>query len=205
MGGWGSGKWHRWHARPKLEDYLQLDIRQLRQRGALKPGLSISLEWRRGNEPTGDIRIEVRDSCLILKYRSRVAGGEWENIEEFVSLSWTPCNYGGCRPWFLCPGCGRRAGVLVGAGARFLCRHCYSLKYRCQSESLFDRMHRKARKIRNRLDEDEKRKPKWMHQETFERLQENLADAELEADMALLIPLCGFSFLTKSFGKLHSS
>lgn len=25
-----------------------------------------------------------------------------------VGVEWTPCTFGGDRPWLLCPGCGRR-------------------------------------------------------------------------------------------------
>jgi len=41
---------------------------------------------------------------VVLKYRYRRRGGlgdEWEEVEQPVYLTWTPCNLGGKRPWFV--------------------------------------------------------------------------------------------------------
>jgi Transposase DDE domain len=42
----------------------------------------------------------------------------WIAVSVYV-LEWTPCNYGGARPWFLCPmdGCRRRVAVLYAGDA----------------------------------------------------------------------------------------
>ena len=75
--------------------------------------------------------------------------------------------------------------MLYGAGARFLCRHCYDLPYASQNETYMDRMMRKARKICRRLGASESlfdpiwEKPKgMMYRKTFERLvrEERAAD-----------------------------
>ena len=61
-----------------------------------------------------------------LIYRYRIGpGAEWEDVQEPISLEWTACNFGGERPWFVCPGagCGRRVALLYGPGRYFLCRH----------------------------------------------------------------------------------
>ena len=50
----------------------------------------------------------------------------------YLRLAWTPCNYGGSRPWFLCPGCDRRAAILYVEGGRLLCRPCLGLSYPSQ-------------------------------------------------------------------------
>jgi hypothetical protein len=82
----------------------------------------------------GFIGTLVYQDKLVLSYRSTL-GGEWEDVKEPVSLEWTPCNFGGERPWFVCPGvvngkrCGRRVAILYGPGKYFLCRHCYDLRY----------------------------------------------------------------------------
>jgi len=63
-----------------------------------------------------------------------------------VSLSWTACNFGGERPWFICPGAGwgRRVAVLYGPGRTFLCRHCYDLVSKRQRENEMHRALRRA-------------------------------------------------------------
>jgi hypothetical protein len=70
-----------------------------------------------------------------------------------VELEWTSCNFGGERPWFICPraGCGRRVAVFYGAGKYLLCRHCYDLRYESQRENTTHRALRRAQKIRERL------------------------------------------------------
>jgi hypothetical protein len=99
-------------------------------------------------------------------------------VQEPVPLSWTECNFGGERPWFVChgAGCGRRAAVLYGPGRYFLCRHCYDLRYESQREEKMRRALRRAQKIREGLGgsanmmEPFPEKPKGMHWKTYERL-----------------------------------
>ena len=91
----------------------------------------------------------------------------------------TPCGFGGSRPWFLCPGvvngkrCGRRVAKLHAGGAYFLCRHCYQLGYASQCEREFDRLLRRANKLRTALGGEPgtgamiARKPKGMHWTTY--------------------------------------
>jgi len=114
---------------------------------------------------------------VILDYRSRGNGGEWQAMEYPVTLEWTPCNLGGRRAWLLCParGCGRRVAVLFG-GSIFACRHCHKLAYQCQRETDDDRAMRRADTIRRRLGwkvgiaNPIGAKPKGMHWRTFHRL-----------------------------------
>jgi hypothetical protein len=95
-----------------------------------------------------------------------------------VSLDWTACNFGGERPWFVCPsvGCSRRVAVLYGPGRYFLCRHCYELAYQSQRDNAMERALLKAQAIRKRLGgsanmmEPFPEKPKGMHWSTYDRL-----------------------------------
>ncbi|MCP4128150.1 MAG: hypothetical protein GY753_13945 [Gammaproteobacteria bacterium] len=111
----------------------------------------------------------------MLNYRAKIEG-EWQPIEEPVWFDRTPCNYGGERLWLLCPHCGKRVAVLYGYGSRFICRHCADYPYSSKNEDFIDRMHRKARKIRKRLDATDNlfepvwKKPRGMHWKTFGRL-----------------------------------
>ena len=114
---------------------------------------------------------------MVLLYRHRPAGGEWEEVEEAVYFDWTPCHYGGERRWFICPmrGCGKRVAVLYGAGKYFACRHCYDLAYESQRENSYGRALRRKHKIIERLggeisDLFYPDKPKGMHWKTYDRL-----------------------------------
>ena len=177
MGGSGSGNWYRWDSKTTTESQHRIDIRWLKKQGYLRPGTMGSLSWSRGDEQTGSIRFRMEADCMILNYRQRPTGGEWEPVEQEISFDRTPCNYGGHRTWFLCSRCRKRVAVLYGAGKYFFCRHCYDLAYGSQQESEPYRLMRKARKIRKQLgasDDLSERilfKPKNMHQKTFDRLR----------------------------------
>ena len=179
MGGRGSGSCSRWDSKTTTESQHQIDIRLLKKWGCLR-GNSISmrkLSWSQNGEDTGFINYRMEIDRMILNYRCRYHGGEWEAVEQNISFDRTPCNYGGHRWWFLCPHCSRRVAVLYGAGKYFLCRHCHGLTYSSQQESLPDRLMRKSRKIRKQLGGGNSLldpfpfKPKNMHWETYYRLR----------------------------------
>jgi hypothetical protein len=115
---------------------------------------------------------------IILAYRPQVGRGDWQSVHHTITLAWTPCHYGSRRPWFLCPGCGRRVAVLCLGEQGFRCRHCARLPYGSQRETPLDRRYRKVRKIRQRLGASANLrepirlcdKPKGMHWRTWERL-----------------------------------
>ncbi len=174
MGGRGSGTWCRWNTQSTCGEVKRVDIRYMRKQGLLKPGYSGSLSWTRGGESSGSIRYRVEESRLVLNYSSREHGGEWQPIEESVWFDRTPCNYGGERLWFLCPHCSKRVAVLYGVDARFLCRHCYNIRYSSQMKGKLDQLIDQKHKLGNRIFEDYDgygwRKRKGMHQKTFDRL-----------------------------------
>jgi len=183
LGGLGSGNRYRFGKKTTTDECHSLNVRDIHRDGLLKLGGSFSLRWSRGERETGSIRGSVYRDRVVLSYRyHNRKSGEWENVEEAVPLNWTPCNFGGERPWFLCPGvvngvgCGRRVAILYGPGKWFLCRHCYDLRYESQREEKKDRALRRAQKIRMRLGgsanmlEPFPERPKGMHHDTYMRL-----------------------------------
>lgn len=177
MGGFGSGK-SGGHA--TTSDYRSLDVRKLQREGTLAPGRAFSWQWTRDGEKMASIQIQTEVNCVILSYRSRRGGDDWQPMEYPVYLDRTDCTLGGIRPWFLCPanGCGRRvAKLFLGGSGVFACRHCYRLAYASQRESVDSRATRRADKIRERLGWERgilnghRGKPKGMHWKTYRRLQ----------------------------------
>ncbi len=176
MGGFGSGRGQ--GGKCTTSDMRALDIRRLQRDGLLTPARSFNWQWSINGEKVAEINICVDTCCVILNYRSRSNGGEWQPIEYPVTLEWTPCHLGGQRVWFRCPakGCGRRVAILFG-GSIFACRYCHKLAYQCQRETDDDRAMRRADTIRRRLGWEagianrEGDKPKGMHLSTFERLK----------------------------------
>ena len=197
MGGSGSGDWHRWDSKITTESQHKIDIRWLKKQGYLRSMNFGSLSWSRGNKQTGSIGFRMEADRMVLDYRHRPRGGEWENVEQVVLFDRTSCNYGGHRTWFFCPRCWRRVAVLCGAGKFFLCRHCYNLTYTSQQESRADRLMRKARKIRKKMGGGDSLvdffpdKPKNMHWKTYWRLREVSEQAN---HLSWVIMAQGFGF-----------
>jgi hypothetical protein len=193
MGGEGSGNWCRFDKKTTTGECHSIDVRYLHREGLLKPGRWFSLRWSRAGRETTSIRGAVigdeKPERVILTYRHRsVPSGEWEDVREPVPLTWTACNFGGERPWFICPGagCGRRVAVFYGPGRYFLCRHCYDLVYESQQDNRMYRALHKAQAIRERLSgsanttEPFPEKPKGMHWRTYERLWYEHHEAEMK-------------------------
>jgi len=193
MGGVGSGNWYGFDKKTTTGECHSVDVRYLHREGLLKPGRWFSLRWSRADRETGSIRCTVigdqKPKRVILTYRHRSGpSGEWEEVSEPVSLSWTACNFGGERPWFICPGarCSRRVALLYGPGRYFLCRHCYDLVYESQRDNKMYRALHKAQSIRERLGgsanmmEPFPEKPKEMHLQTYMRLFWEHHEAEME-------------------------
>jgi hypothetical protein len=189
MGGMGSGSWYRFNKKTTTDECQSIDVRYLHRNGLLQPGRSFSLRWSRAGRQIGSVGGVTHDDRVTFFYRHRTGmGGEWEEVRERVPLEWTPCNFGGERPWFLCPGadCSRRVAVLYGPGRYFLCRHCYDLPYESQRENKMHRALRKAQKIRERLGgtanmtEPFPEKPKGMHWRSYQRLWLEHHEAEME-------------------------
>jgi hypothetical protein len=156
------------------------------------------LRWSRAERETGSLRGAVEGSDkperVLLLYRHRSGpGNEWEDVHEPVALEWTACNFGGERPWFVCPGagCGRRMAILYGLGRYFLYRHCYDLIYESQRENAMYRALHRAQDIRRRLGGSANmtkqfpEKPREMHWKTYDRLWWEHHEAEMKqlADM----------------------
>ena len=117
-------------------------------------------------------------------FRSRSWQDEYgATLTQRVPIVWTPCAFGGRRPWFRCEVysngryCGRRVALLYSAGGGFACRHCRELVYDCQNETPYLRSIRRVRKIRMRLGagfsfaEPFPDKPPGMHWQTYIRMR----------------------------------
>ncbi len=197
MGGQGSGSWCRFDKKDAVEDCRSIDVRRWKREGYLDPGNRFLWAWYEDDESVASIGVRTLDNGLELSYTQGPEGSR-EDVRYTVPLTWTKCNFGGRRPWFVCPGvvnghyyCGRRVARLYMGGRYFLCRHCYDLTYRSQQESHPSRALHKAQKIRMRLggtantSEPFPERPKGMHHSTYRRLRWEYEEAEWEYARAL--------------------
>src|SRR5438105_1474264 len=134
MGGLLSGN-HRWDRRPSVEQTFGLDVRQLHRKGHLTPGAEGPV-WEMILDPRcSDVQTRAAADSLWVSFRwhwRRHPESVGTLIEQEIQLDWTPCTYGGRRPWLLCPGepkapCGRRVAVLYPDGLSLVCRQCCGL------------------------------------------------------------------------------
>jgi hypothetical protein len=120
-------------------------------------------------------------------YLAPIAPGQ----DQPVFVTWTPCHYGGARPWFECPLCHRRAGKLYLRRV-WLCRICARLAYGTTRVGKPARLDHWAWKLERRLglrwnaDQTWWRvtRPKGMHRRTFDRLLAEWKAVRIAEDMA---------------------
>ncbi len=181
MGGYGSG---RNGYKVLTSRKMSLDIRTLKRKGYLNPGMHFSWYWKMNNgQEAGSINICTGNDGLSLNYKLRNNEGGWQTIETLVELDWTSCHFGSRRPWFLCPRCSKRVAILYG-GKYFNCRNCHCLAYPSENESQTDRLYRKVWKLREQLNAPINMtrpilfKPKGMHWSTFIRLTDKAHQLE---------------------------
>jgi hypothetical protein len=98
-----------------------------------------------------------------------------------LNVTYTQCNFGGRRPWWLCPGCSRRVAILYKRSEKFRCRHCHDLVHSSRQLGKLDRAFGQLRKARRRIGSDWHQKPKGMHWSTFRRLAIQVMEAERQA------------------------
>ena len=197
MGGIGSGRPPMYRT-SVVEDCLSLNANFLHRQGSLRPGSAGHLTWTRNGKRVSSIGFRMEGDQLILDYRHRSSGGEWENIKEPIHVVRNPCRFGGTRPYLICPGvmngvvCGRRVVKLYASDKYYFCRHCYRLKYTSQYENLWDRLMTRGNKIRERLGGDLGMesllppRPKGMWRQTYERLCKEVRLAEAEGNQGFL-------------------
>jgi hypothetical protein len=173
MGGLGSG---RIGEKTLTSNMVELDVRELYRHGYVKKTALTPVNLQHsGINDYDNIRIHINTQQLSINYLYREYLGEDRRVNTIIKFDWTECYYGGHRPWFLCPKCGRRVAILYG-GKYFHCRICLNLAYPSENESKTSRLLRKANKIKRRLNGEPgiqniiMFKPKGMHQKTFDRL-----------------------------------
>jgi len=175
-----------------VEDCLSIDVRRWKKEGMLEPGQDATWSWYQNGRKVNAMSVRaLHRSALELSYvvRSSGTGYREEDVCYTVVLAWTPCNFGGERPWFLCSGlaCRRRVAKLYLRDLYFLCRHCHDLTYASRQQR--DALETAARKIRSirrklggslRVDEPFPPRPKRMHRRTYLRHFEEYERAQEE-------------------------
>lgn len=130
-----------WSKKTEADSLKQVSISFLKEHGYLNQGWrSGTINWSRNGENTGSISIQssIDEHEQYIKFiytQTDRDTGEKKDFDYKISLTTSPCYFGGKRYWFICPWyangvyCGRRVDVLYLGDKYFACRHCYNLTY----------------------------------------------------------------------------
>jgi hypothetical protein len=178
------GEYERSDAKRAVESYDALDIRLVVRQPMT--GTLVSLCWEGGFARRSSADMWFGATGVTLFW----ADPEGRTVVQNLEIEQTPQHFGGIRPWWICPDCGRRCAIVYGFADRFTCRQCGKLTYTTSQSSDWVRKIRKARKIEARLkilkigDRRVPIRPKGMHQQTFHRLVDRWVAAELASGAA---------------------
>jgi len=155
-------------------DYDYIDVRTFHRRGMLTDSwvtLVPILRWPRV------AKIRAARCLVLIEFRNGVEPQQ-------IRVSWTPCHFGGARPWLHCP-CGRRVARLFKGLVGYYCRECFdNPRYASQTKSTQGRLHFEACKLRLRLGGIASLtapfpdRPRGMHRKTYARLRRRAAKLE---------------------------
>jgi hypothetical protein len=98
MGGFGSTRWNSISTRDTVESNRSLDINHLNRAGCLRSGYRGCWQWTLDGERVAWIQFWRNENGLVLLYRARRHGGEWQDVEKPTRIVWMPCRFGGARP-----------------------------------------------------------------------------------------------------------
>ncbi len=191
MGGLGSGRTGARGTRGIAENYCSIDVRKWHRQGLLVDGQRFSAYWSIGLSASLHLTARVEAGCLVAQSSINSPENEPQKWSQTIFIDWTPCHFGGERPWFICPtrGCDKRVAILYFAGP-LACRHCCNLAYDSQRQSSNTRASNRVNKTRAKLGwkpgflNGVEWKPKGMHWDTFGRLlkqhEEEVAQAKIQ-------------------------
>jgi len=166
----GNYRSGRFRQRDMLDDYAKLDVMELKRDGVFRTN-SRNLQL---SPHCPEVAFEYAYGLLTLfRASSDTLEGYQNPATQLVEVEFQPCRFGGMRPWFLCPCCGRRVSALYADSSHeFYCRTCRGLAYRSQFESWSGRRYLKANRLRWSLGGEAGamsalNRPKGMHWGTF--------------------------------------
>lgn len=173
MGGFGSG---RPQILPSLWTLYSVRTKQIREACDFRPGLDGSITFGDGT---------------IISVRTSPGYVHVNNVP--ILVDWTTPHLGGRRAWFLCCRCRRRCTVVYGRDRQWGCRRCWRANYPSQKEDRYERLVRRAGRLRRRLGDTVAKapvdhvdlagippdKPARMHWRTYGRLARELEQVEV--------------------------
>lgn len=178
MGGFGSG--YKGIRKLTTGECLSININKLHIKR--DNYYRCNLSWNDKNNSSISIIKQNVDSIRLL-YTDN-SGTQPQKCDYTIKLDYTKCNYGNDRPWFICPKCEKRVGILYAKKGIFLCRKCQDLNYNSDrvSGNKMNELELKIYKTQDKLkmkhgiDNYAAKRLKGMHATTFEKLCNEMVD-----------------------------
>jgi hypothetical protein len=187
---------HNWKGGGTVDGTRAIDVMKLARAGYLAGPQIGSWQWNYRDGSTASILITGGLDGVSLDYRLKSRGEDWQSVKQRIPIRWTPCRFGGERPWFICDVssngvyCGRRIAKLYGGGRLFACRRCCRLGYDVQRGGPMDRAHHQLARLHRKLGADYTSpdmrtppKPKWMRWKTYWRIDRQIDAGRERLDM----------------------
>lgn len=135
---------YRWSNTCKLDECKSINVHFLKKYGYFDHNRRIGkISWSCRGDLTGSACFYVDENNRFMKFLYTITDRythESRDVRYKTYLTTTPCNYGGVRYWFVCPGCNKRVAVVYSHECDiFRCRHCVGLKYSSQSADRISR------------------------------------------------------------------
>jgi hypothetical protein len=103
-----------------VEGTRSLDVMKLARAGYFKGAILGGWQWSYHDGTAASIGMIGGRDAVILKYRAKSNREDWQPVHQRVPILWTPCRFGGERPWFICSVylngvyCGRQVAKIYG-------------------------------------------------------------------------------------------
>jgi hypothetical protein len=157
------------------------------------------LQWTSRDGSTASVLVVGGRETVRLDYKVRSSAEDWQPVSQRIPIRWTPCRFGGKRPWFICDVsskdayCGRRVAKLYSGGRLFACRHCYHLGYDVQRGGPLDRSHHHLARLHRKLgvdyagpDMSTPPKPRWMRWKTYSLIIQQIEAGQEQLDVVFM-------------------
>lgn len=149
----------------------------------------------------GKLKCKVSSSLIHLEQTEKALP-----LVSVIEISALPCHYGGYRYYGICPACNRHVKSLYVLGETIpLCRVCLGMVYSSQNATFSYRLYRKLKSVKNKLNNDERTKPKWMRKRTFEKLRTKALELDEKQQIADFFSLRNHRSVNKIYKKYGSA
>lgn len=189
MGGFGSGRSYSRGRRKRSRKFALGDLPRLVLPDLIKDhkqsqNSHFILSWQ-------DNKFSM--NAVFDEEKIHLTGRHGITISMVIRIATFPCHFGGFRYFAHCPACDARVSSLFlyrnSNQTIFACRGCLKMCYQSQNKKLSTRLYWKYYDVKQKINNDPFKKPKWMRKKTFTRLRKEYFDLDEKEQIARMFSL----------------